>query len=261
MQKLKLSVIESEISLQPRAEFRLDWIEEYATDLENGAVFPPIVVFFDGTSYWLADGFHRLRAHQRAGLDTIQADVRGGTQRDALLHSVGANAQHGHRRTNEDKRHAIDIMLRDPEWSQWSDNDIAGRVGVDHKTVAKRREAISGNSQDVRRVTRGDTTYEMNTTKIGHKAAMQPPVDEDDEDLEDEADEDAEQEAENARWRVINALRRIADLPPPATAINAFLTRSDSPDDLAETMEKAQAWLKDFLSHWERVKEEAAGGG
>jgi ParB-like chromosome segregation protein Spo0J len=257
--QLKLSVIELEISLQPRAESRLDWIEEYATDLENGAVFPPIVVFFDVTSYWLADGFHRLRAHQRAGLDTIQADVRGGTQRDALLHSVGANAQHGHRRTNEDKRRAIDIMLRDPEWSQWSDNDIAGRVGVDHKTVAKRREAVLGNSQDVRLVTRGGTTYRMDTTKIGHESPTWPLDDEDEEDLEDEADEDAEQKAEIARWSAINAIRKIADLPPPAIVIDVLMRYS--PDDLAETMEKAQAWLKDFFSHWERVKEEAAGGG
>ena len=59
LQNLKLSLIQSDMLLEPRAEFRDDWVGEYALDMENGAAFPPIVVFFDGTSYWLADGFHR----------------------------------------------------------------------------------------------------------------------------------------------------------------------------------------------------------
>jgi hypothetical protein len=30
--------------------------------------FPPVVVYFDGTDYWLADGFHRLAAWERIGV-------------------------------------------------------------------------------------------------------------------------------------------------------------------------------------------------
>jgi hypothetical protein len=51
--------------------------------------------------------------------------VRAGTRRDALLYALSANAGHGHRRTNEDKRRAVDIMLADPEWSQLTDQAIA----------------------------------------------------------------------------------------------------------------------------------------
>jgi hypothetical protein len=258
MQKLKLTSVQWDMELQPRSELRNDWVEEYATDVANGATFPAIVVFFDGTSYWLADGFHRLLAHRCAGFDTIKADVRKGTRRDALLHSVSANADHGHRRTNEDKRRAIDILLHDPEWSRWSDNEIARQVGVDHKTVAKRREAILGNSQVVRLVTRGGTNYEMGTAKIGCEIPMSPPADEADEDPADEADE------EDLRDRAMDAIREMADLPPPETVIDALM-KSDSLDEPVQTLKKAQAWLKDFVplyrSHWERVKKAVSGGG
>ena len=38
-----------------------------------------------------------------------------GTQRDAILWSISANATHGLRRTNEDKRRAVTRLLQDPE--------------------------------------------------------------------------------------------------------------------------------------------------
>jgi hypothetical protein len=49
---------------------------------------------------------------------------------------LGQDADHGHRRTNDDKRRAVDIVLADPTWAQWSDSEIATRCAVDHKTVA-----------------------------------------------------------------------------------------------------------------------------
>ena len=30
--------------------------------MEEGAIFPPVTVFFDGEHFWLADGFHRVQA-------------------------------------------------------------------------------------------------------------------------------------------------------------------------------------------------------
>lgn len=51
---------------------------------------------------------------------TIAVDVRPGSQRDAILYSLGANAAHGRRRTNADKRRAVQRMLSDEEWSRWS---------------------------------------------------------------------------------------------------------------------------------------------
>jgi len=105
---------------QPRTEFNEDVIAEYAQLLPEGAEFPAITVYFDGAHYWLADGFHRYWAAKRANAE-LSINVIHGSNRDAILHSVGANAKHGLRRSNQDKRKAVTTLLLDKEWCQWSD--------------------------------------------------------------------------------------------------------------------------------------------
>ncbi len=150
-------------------------VSEYAEALPAGAKFPPIVVFFDGSEYWLADGFHRLEAHRQAGLQQIDADVHDGSRRDAMLYAAAANAEHGLRRTAEDKKRAVLILLRDPEWRQWSDREIAGRVKVDHKTVAKYRRKLNGEIpvQNERRFTTRHGT-EARRTVAPNGASVEP---------------------------------------------------------------------------------------
>lgn len=160
---------------QSRAELNQVTIAEYAEAIRAAIELPPVVTFFDGVTFWLADGFHRYNAHRDAGAMEINSEIRTGTQRDAILFSVGANASHGLRRTNEDKRRAVMTLLNDPEWSTWSDNAIAKACGVSDKTVASHRPAIFGNSEDaatpaVRVVERNGKTYEQNTANIGKPA-------------------------------------------------------------------------------------------
>lgn len=110
-------------------------VEEYAEAMKAGAVFPPVVVFVDPKGlHHLADGFHRCAAAERAGLPEIAADVREGSRKDALLYAAGANASHGLRRTNADKRRAVLLVLGN--FPKWSDRKIGEACGVDHKTVA-----------------------------------------------------------------------------------------------------------------------------
>ena len=105
---------------QSRASLNESTVAEYAESIRLSVELPPVIAFFDGSEFWLADGFHRYNAHKVAGAMEIQAEVREGTRRDAILFSVGANASHGLRRTNEDKRRAVMTLLEDAEWSQWS---------------------------------------------------------------------------------------------------------------------------------------------
>ncbi|MCJ2074231.1 hypothetical protein MKK68_00955, partial [Methylobacterium sp. E-016] len=94
-------------------------------------------------AHWLAEGFHRFNAAREAELETIACEVRPGSLRDAILHSAGANATHGLRRSNADKRRAVLILLEDDEWSTWADREIARRCAVDNKTVARLREELT----------------------------------------------------------------------------------------------------------------------
>lgn len=136
---------------QSRAELNQATIAEYAEAVRQAVEFPPIVTFFDGASFWLADGFHRFNAHKDAGAMEISAEIRSGTQRDAILYSVGANASHGLRRTNEDKRRAVMTLLNDAEWAAWSDRDVARQCGVSHSFVAAvRSPAVAVQQQENR---------------------------------------------------------------------------------------------------------------
>ncbi len=130
---------------QMRVEMKPDVVREYADDMAAGAVFQPGVVYYDGTDYWLGDGYHRVEAARKLERETIDAEVRDGDARQAILHGIGSNASHGLRRSQADKRRAVERLLRDEEWTKWSNRKIAEVARVDHKTVAKvRRELLGG---------------------------------------------------------------------------------------------------------------------
>lgn len=114
-------------------------VGEYAGLIGDGVSFPAVRVYFDGVSHYLADGFHRYHAHRKAGKGAIEADVEKGTLRDAVLYSLGANHEHGLRRTNADKRKAVQAMLDDFEWQEWSNGEIARRCHVSDFLVSTLR--------------------------------------------------------------------------------------------------------------------------
>lgn len=118
-------------------------VTAYTEHLESGGSFPPVVVFFDSKNYWLADGWHRLLAHERIGCLTILEDVRIGSERDAKKYSLGANDSHGLPRTNADKRNAVSIALADEEWSRLSTRDIAELCKVSNALVSEMQRGIT----------------------------------------------------------------------------------------------------------------------
>lgn len=140
MKKLNLKTIRIDGGTQSRVEISQEAVADYAEALKAGAELPPVVVFHDGADHWLADGFHRFHAHGMAGKASVLADIRAGTQRDAVLFSLGANCTHGLRRTNADKRKAVAAMLADSEWSGWSDRKIAEACGVSNTFVSNLRK-------------------------------------------------------------------------------------------------------------------------
>src|SRR5437868_8174354 len=165
---LCLADIKADPTCQARVTTDATTIADYAEIMtEEGNVFPPVVVYYDGADYWLSDGFHRYGAGKKAGLGSLKAEIRQGTRRDAVLNAVGANATL--RRTREDKRHAVSILLADEEWSKWSNRTIAHRCGVDEKLVRTLRSASAAKPQIARTVERNGKTFEMHTDNIGKK--------------------------------------------------------------------------------------------
>jgi uncharacterized ParB-like nuclease family protein len=142
---LKLAAIRIDGNTQLRAETNQDTVDGYAQDMLAGDVFPPVVVYHDGTDYWLSDGFHRYHAVEQVGKDEIDVEVRQGTRRDAQLNAAAANRKHGLQFTNADKRRIVTIFLSDAEWSKWSDREIARQCGVSQPFVSKMREALTDN--------------------------------------------------------------------------------------------------------------------
>jgi hypothetical protein len=165
---LKIKDLRRDGGTQPRVAFDQDVVREYAEAMKAGKMFPPVTVFFDGREYWLADGFHRVGGAIEAGRDTIAAIVIKGSQRDAVLFAVGANADHGMRRTNEDKRNAVRKLLIDKEWQQMPDAEIARKCSVSDTFVGGLRKELSSNgSKMTRTVVRNGKAYPMETKNIG----------------------------------------------------------------------------------------------
>jgi hypothetical protein len=142
LETLSLDHIQTDGGTQPREYLNELVLGEYTEAMANGAEFPPLVLFYDGRHYWLADGFHRFFAAKKHGVEGICAEVHQGTRRDALLYAAGANATHGLRRTNADKRRAVLTLLQDAEWQRWSNREIARQCGVTHAFVGKLRRDI-----------------------------------------------------------------------------------------------------------------------
>lgn len=153
--ELKLEQLTVDAGTQPRVAIDDVVVAEYVEDLKSGASFPPVVVFSDGASWWLVDGHHRYHAHRLAGRDKIQVEIHQGTLRDALLFAVGANATHGLRRSNADKRGAVLTMLNnelvatDNEGVPWSDRTVARMCAVSHEFVRKLRAESTGSLSTV----------------------------------------------------------------------------------------------------------------
>ena len=136
----KLANIQMDTTIQCRANIDLGTVNEYAERMEEGVEFPPVVLFGDETKCWIGDGWHRVMAAESVGYDEIPADLRPGNRAEALKHALGANAAHGRRRSNADKRRCVEIALG--EWPDLSSRAIAEMCGVSHPTVEAVRPQV-----------------------------------------------------------------------------------------------------------------------
>ena len=171
MKKIKLSDIRIDGGTQARVALNQEVVSEYAEHMREGAEFPAITVFFDGSAYWLADGFHRFFAAKSNALDEILADVKTGTLDEATLFAFGANGKRGLSMSAEDFRKIIYAMFRHPVWSKWSNAEIARHVGVSKMTVGRVKATLDTKEEPKKKKYKDKDGVErqMDTSNIGKK--------------------------------------------------------------------------------------------
>ena len=250
--RLKLSSIEMDTSIQCRASIDTATVSEYAERMTEGDAFPPVVVYGTAQKCWIADGWHRIMAANQIGLLDIEATVIPGGRIDALKAALSANSAHGIRRTNQDKRRAVEIALR--EFGKLSTAALSDLCGVSRPfveslrpkdaTVASLRTGADGKQYPATR--RTSVTFavpepeEEDGLPIGNKSDETEA--EDDETQSDEQAEDADAIEDNAPAHVAPKSKGVA-LDYAAQAI-AAMQRIPPKDGLRrDAWQMVRAWL------------------
>lgn len=141
--KLKLSQIVIDKGTQAREKIDQKTVTEYSEAILEKEKLPPLVVFYDGISYYLVDGFHRYFAYNQNGIKEVEAEVHNGTLRNAIEYSLGTNDKHGLKRTKADKNKAVEIALNDMEWSLLTNREIAKLCRVSHTFVSLVKDKLN----------------------------------------------------------------------------------------------------------------------
>jgi hypothetical protein len=128
--------------LQMRKRLRSETVERYAEVLQDGVTMPAAVVFYDGKKHWLADGWHRDAAAEKAGLGVLYCEVRKGGFRDAWKFALGANGDNGLPRDSDTLEAVMRSALSDEEVRGFTDGRIAILCNVSPVTVGRWRKRL-----------------------------------------------------------------------------------------------------------------------
>jgi ParB-like chromosome segregation protein Spo0J len=227
--------------------------------MRDGEQFPPIEVYHDGEQYWIADGWHRFWAANAAGLEEIEAIVHQGGELQALEAGCGANASHGLRRTNADKRYAVEICFERLGYEGKADRVIADLCAVSHTTVARvrkerkgRKSASTGTMCQLNEEAGGDSEPEEEAPKrVGKdgKARKAPEKKAPDASIEDELFGDEEEESEDDRETIEELAAPTLELEKEVRGIIATLKK----------IGEWQPYIESARSSYRRTLDELAG--
>jgi len=178
MKVLKFSQIRIDGGTQMRVSINQDKVAEYAEKMREEEKFPPIKATFDGTIYWLYNGFHRYFAAQAAGATTIEVEYKPGTMEDAQDLALSANHDNGLPRSNEDKRKSVETALAMERHANKSDREIAKLCKVSVPFVGSiRRPEVKERQQKNRAVTANNQLEKQTAGKTESVIGLHPDAD------------------------------------------------------------------------------------
>lgn len=157
---------------QMRAKLSSDVVNEYVeliNDSDDAWAFnaPCSAVRVDDQLI-LVDGFHRVAAMEKAGQDQVSVRITKGTKTDALKAALSANITHGLRRSNADKRRAVEMALQDATLQKLSDRKLAELCGVHRDLIGRVRAEVSESD-----------TSAPEACRVGADGVLQPATKED----------------------------------------------------------------------------------
>lgn len=147
MKEYPLTNIDRDETIQCRAAVSLETVQSYADDMTEGAKFPPVDLYGTKDKAWIGDGWHRIEAADLLEWKSIPAVLHQGGRVDALKHALSANALHGQRRTNADKRKCVQVAMR--EFPKLSSREIAELCGVGNQMVSEMRKVCDSHTSTV----------------------------------------------------------------------------------------------------------------
>lgn len=112
---------------------------------------PPGIVYYDGTTNHLADGFHRTAAAEKLKWTKYLYEVRLGTQEDAILCSTGCN-KHGRPSNARDRRRNATVCCLHPYFALRGSDEIALHTGCPIRVVRQIREAINADREGAKQL-------------------------------------------------------------------------------------------------------------
>ena len=147
MKKIKIDAIRIDGGTQCRLVIDQPTVYSYLESMKEGDEFPLMETVFDGSTYWLTDGFHRYHAFKLLGIKEIEVKYKPGTLQDAQIEALKANGKHGKPLTNEDKRNKVEMALKIEGFDKKSDYEIAKICQVSHTFVASIRDPAKKKKQ------------------------------------------------------------------------------------------------------------------
>lgn len=236
IQTLSIDLLRLDGDTQARIAIHEDTVDDYA-DLvlsEGDWPFDPIDVFHDGSTYFVADGFHRTLAAIRLKRASITCRVHNGTAKDAKIFGMTANDAHGLRMSRADKRACV-VWLLD-NGGKLTQKEIAEKAGVALRTVTT---AVADRKSP--------------NTQLAHSPSK-PPGKPRNSSGKDPADEKAKADAKAKKDKERADAKAAKDKEKAQKKADADAAREKKKADAAAAKEKAKA---DKKAAREKAKEDA----